>query len=131
MMAKRAIQVPDAEFAVLEVLWRRGPSTIREICAELYPTGSTSEYSTVQKLLERLESKTCVGRDRSSFAHVFTAKTSREDLIGQQLQSVAEKLCEGTLTPLLMQLVKAGKLSARDREILRELLEESEPGRPG
>jgi predicted transcriptional regulator len=124
--ARQGRDVTDAEFAVLEALWKRGPSTIRQILAEIYPTATTSDYATVQKLLERLESKGCVARDRSSFAHVFTAAISREALIGQQLQSVAEKLCEGSTTPILMQLVKAGRLTARDRDMLRRLLDQAE-----
>jgi BlaI family penicillinase repressor len=123
---RRKRNVTDAEFAVLEALWERGSSTIRGICAEVYPTATTSDYATVQKLLERLESKEFVTRDRSSFAHVFRATISREEMIGQQIQSVLEQLCEGSLTPLLMQLVKVGKLTARDREILRRLLDQAE-----
>lgn len=124
--ARQGRQVTDAEFAVLEALWKRGPSTIREIRAEIYPTATTSDYATVQKLLERLESKGCVARDRSSFAHAFAPAISREALIGQQLQSVAEKLCEGSTTPILMQLVKGGRLTARDRDVLRQLLDQAE-----
>ena len=125
-MARKRIDVSDTELAILEVLWREGPATIRHITDRLYPEGTTAQYATVQSLLERLESKGCVTRDRGGFAHVFTAKTERATLIDQRLRVVAEKLCEGSLTPLLMHLAGAARLSAGDREILRRLLDESE-----
>jgi len=117
--------VTDAELAVLEALWKEGDLSIRQIADRIYPGGGTSEYATVQKLLERLEAKGCVARDRRSFAHTFRAQIERADVIDQQLGEVAEKLCEGSLTPLLLHLVEKQKLSREDREMLRRLLEES------
>ncbi len=80
-------------------------------------------YSTVQKLLERLEEDRCVSRDRSATPHVFEAAISRDDYIGGQLRAMAEKLCGGSLTPLLTHLVKTEALSKQERTELRKLLE--------
>ena len=55
--------VTDAELAVLQTLWEHGPATIRQLADILYPGGKAAQYGTVQKLLERLEGKTCVRRD--------------------------------------------------------------------
>lgn len=120
-------RVTDAELSVLEVLWRQGDMSIRQIAEQLYPGGRTSEYATVQKLLERLEEKRCVKRDRSSFAHTFSARVDRSELIDSQLEAVAKKLCDGSFTPLLVHLVEKRKLSARDREKLRRLLDGDSP----
>ena len=65
-MARTPQDITDAELAVLQVLWEQGPATIRRITELLYPQGGTSHYATVQKLLERLETKACVRRDRSN-----------------------------------------------------------------
>jgi BlaI family transcriptional regulator, penicillinase repressor len=125
-MAAQYENVTDTELAILDVLWREGPSTIRQITEQLYPKGKFSEYTTVQSLLQRLESKKCVTRDRSAFAHIFRAKVQRAAIIGRRLQEVAEKLCEGSLTPLLLQLAEATRLTEEQREILRKLLDEPE-----
>jgi len=122
-MVRRTKDVTDAELAVLEVLWDEGPSTIRHIADRLYPDGGTSEYATVQKLLERLEGKRCVRRDRSGFAHIFSAAVDRSDLIDRRLRDVAAKLCGGSLTPLLMHLVDDVRLTRREREALRRLID--------
>jgi BlaI family transcriptional regulator, penicillinase repressor len=123
-MARTPQDITDAELAVLQVLWDEGPCNIRKITELLYPDGRAAHYATVQKLLERLEAKECVRRDRGGVVHCFTAAIDRDELIGRRLQSVAEKLCGGSWTPLLTHLVQNQKLSAQDRQALRGLIEE-------
>jgi BlaI family penicillinase repressor len=123
-MARPRTDISDTQLSVLQVLWDRGPQTIRQITDLLYPRGSTSYYATVQKLLDRLEEKHFVKRDRSGAAHAFAATIERADLIGQRLQAMAEKLCGGSLTPLLTHLVRARRLSASERHDLRTLIDE-------
>ena len=125
-MVKKTLQVTEYELAVLEVLWGRKKATIREITEQMYDEISTTAYATVQKLLERLEKKGCVDRDRSQFAHLFRARVRRSDLIGQRLESLADELCGGSLTPLLTHLVEATKLTAQQRKTLRKLIDESQ-----
>jgi BlaI family transcriptional regulator, penicillinase repressor len=123
-MAPQHENVTETELAILDVLWKQGPSTIRQISEILYPKGKFSQYATVQSLLQRLESKGYVARDRSAFVHVFRAKVKRSSVIGQQLQVVADKLCEGSLAPLLLQLAEKTRLTEQQREILRKLLDD-------
>jgi predicted transcriptional regulator len=123
-MARTPQDVTDTELAVLQVLWDGGPATIRQLTEVLYPGGGAAQYATVQKLLDRLESKGCVHRDRSESAHSFRAAIARDELIGRRLQDVAEKLCGGSLTPLLTHLMRSRPLSARERQELRSLINE-------
>src|SRR5436309_2755294 len=62
-------------------------------------------------------------RQRGARAHVFEAIADRDALIGRELRSVAEKLCGGSVTPLLTHLVRTQRLSARDRAELRALID--------
>jgi BlaI family penicillinase repressor len=126
-VSSRPIRLTDAEFAVLESLLSAGPQTIRQLTAGLYPGQSVSDYATVQKLLERLQAKRCVRRDRSKSAHVFSPAVAREDLIDDELQQIADRLCEGSLVPVLHQLVRRTRLSKKSRQKLRELLDEGDP----
>src|SRR5436190_23295556 len=114
-MARSPKDVTGKELEVLEVLWGQGPSTIQQIVERVYPGGGVSKYATVQKLLERLEEARCVARRRGVGAHTFEAIVDRDTLIGRRLRSVAEKLCGGSVTPLLTHLVRTQRLSARDR----------------
>jgi predicted transcriptional regulator len=130
-MARTPQDVTDAELAVLQLLWDGGPATIRQLTDVLYPGGGAAQYGTVQKLLDRLELKGCVRRDRTPAAHTFAAAIEREDLIGRRLQDMAEKLCGGSLTPLLTHLVRTRRLSARERQELRDLIDELAPKNKG
>lgn len=116
--------VTEAELAILQVLWDRGSATVKELTELLYPKGTKAPHATVQKLLGRLENKKCVKRDRSLWPHVYQANVAREDLIGRRLQETANDLCEGSLAPLLTHLVSAQRLSQKERESLRDLLNE-------
>lgn len=119
--------VTDAELRVLEALWAAGPSTIRKLTDRLYPNGGASHYATVQKLLERLEADALVARDRSGSSHVFVAAVDRDAFVGGQVRAVAERLCGGSLAPVLTHLLKTEALSANDRKELRKLLDARRP----
>jgi len=121
-MGRPRSDVTDAELAVLKVLWERGAATVREITEELYPAGDASALATVQKLLDRLAAKACVNRRAAGRANVFRASVAREELIAHRLRETAERLCEGSLTPLLTQLVNSKRLSDDDLAELRRLV---------
>lgn len=125
-MARTSKDITDAELSILHLLWEHGTATVRTLTPQLYddPSPSLSLYATVQKLLQRLEAKKCVARNRKVWPHEFTATIQREDLIARQLQTTADKLCEGELQPLLTCLVKVRGLSPADRQSLRGLLDE-------
>jgi predicted transcriptional regulator len=116
--------VTEAELAVLQALWERGPATRRQLADQLYPGGTTADYTTVQKLLERLEAKGYVSQRRDPAGLMFAAAVAREELISRRLRHVADKLCGGSLTPLLMNLVRARPLSAQELQELQELLQD-------
>ncbi len=122
-MAIKPADVTDAELAVLQVLWN-GPATIRQITDVIYREGLPSQYATVKKLLSRIEGKGLVERDSSQTAHRFTAAITQDDLIARRLQHVAEDICDGSHAPLLMNLLKNRKYSARERRQLHELFDE-------
>jgi BlaI family transcriptional regulator, penicillinase repressor len=123
-MPRTPQDITDAELSVLQALWDFGTATVRELVVRLYSESTLSLNATVQKLLERLEAKKCVKRNRKVWPHQFSAVVQREALIMRQLQSTADKLCAGEIQPLISSLVKARGLTAEDRRSLRGLLDE-------
>lgn len=123
-MTRTPKDVTDAELAILKVLWERESASVREITDEVYSSDSDSDYATVKKLLARLEKKKFVSRDREQIAHQFSAIVSRDDLLGIRLQGLADNLCGGSQTPLLMQLLNTEEVNAQQRQQLRDLIQE-------
>jgi BlaI family penicillinase repressor len=120
-------RVTDGEMAVLEVIWKRGDPTSRDIAHAIYDEVTDSKLASVQKLLERLEAKGCVSRDRRERAHRFAALVSREEILADRLRSLADQVCEGSLAPLATALLRSGDFSAEDRDRLRRLIDELWP----
>src|SRR5229473_5744730 len=119
-MGLKLPNIADAEWAVLQQLWEQGPATVRQLTDVLYPKGGASEYATVHKLLERLEAKKYVQRQRIGGVYLFQAAIPREDVIGRQLETLIDKMYGGSLQPLLMNLVRVKRLTAQE---LRDLLD--------
>ncbi|EDL59711.1 BlaI/MecI/CopY family transcriptional regulator [Gimesia maris] len=123
-MANKSRDVTEAELSVLQVLWCQGPLTIRGITEILEPQRVDAYYSTVKKLLERLETKGFVKREPAGIAFTYEATIDRDDLVGRRLQEVAETLCEGSLTPLLTQLAQHHDLSRKQQKVLMDLIDD-------
>jgi predicted transcriptional regulator len=122
MMNRRNEDVTEAELALLQALWDSGPATIRRLVEQVYRQSGASVYATVQKLLDRLEVKGFVERQRGGPVHVFRATVDRDELIGRRLRAVADALCDGSLSPLLSHLIERQRLSDRERKELRALI---------
>ncbi len=132
-MGRSIGDVTDAELMVLQELWELGATSVRQLVERLYPAGGPSAAPTVQKLLERLEAKGYVARDRSGHVQTFRATVDRGDLIKRRLRGLAEALCGGSLSSLLTHLVQDEGLDANQRKALRKLVDEwdSKQQKPG
>lgn len=115
--------VTETEFAILNVLWNRGPTTVREIVEAVYRKHTHSLHASVKSLLERLADKDFVVCQRRGAAHLFSATVARETFVARQLQLLADSNFGGSLTPLLITLVDNVKLSRGDREAIRGIIE--------
>jgi len=113
----------NAELAVMDLLWQNDRLTARQIREQLYPDATKAQHGTVQKLLQRLEEKGYVERDRSVFVHLFSAAISRQTYAGQQLESLADKLTAGSFAPLITHLVETKKISRDEIDRIRAILD--------
>jgi predicted transcriptional regulator len=125
-MARRS-PVSDAELEVLKVLWTAGPATVRDVSASLRRRRRRLAYNTVLTLLSRLKEKGYVAADRRDTAHLFRAKVTREDLLGSTLSALADRVCDGTASPLVHALVQGQQFSQEELEQLRQMLDKLEP----
>ena len=127
-MAPRA-PVSDAELEVLKVLWAHGPATVRDVAAALKKQRRKLAYNTVLTLLSRLRDKGYVAADTAGTAHQFHAVVTREDLLGSSLSALADRMCDGTASPLVHALVRGQHLSRQELADLRQLLDDLDGGK--
>lgn len=116
--------ITEAELEILKVLWLHQPLPSRDIAEQLYGEVTRTSMGTVQKLLSRLEEKGMVSRNRSESVHLFSAAITREEVAGMQLEDFANKLSGGSLSPFVVHLVQAKRLSKKEKEQIRRLLDE-------
>jgi predicted transcriptional regulator len=117
------------ELQIMDTLWTRGPTSIREI-QEAFPERARPAYTTVQTTVYRLETKKAVRRVKKiGNAHIFEAVVSRsaaqrrliDDLLG---------LFGGRTQPVMAQLIESGRLTLEDvkeaERTLRQMAKEKD-----
>jgi len=112
------------ELKILEALWTKGPSSVREI-QETFPAKRRPAYTTVQTIVYRLEAKNALRRARKiGNAHIFEAVISQtaaqRNLIDELLG-----LFGGRVQPLMSHLIESGQLTLDDIEKARAALRSS------
>ena len=118
--------VSRTELTVLEVLWERGPSTVRDVDTVLREQGTERAYTTVLTLLQRLQAKGWVTVDGTATPHVFAAAVSRDGLLQHRLEKVAEELTDGAASPLVQCLVENHRFTSEEIDHFRALLDDME-----
>jgi BlaI family transcriptional regulator, penicillinase repressor len=113
----------DAELAILRVLWRLGPSTVRRVQESM---GGETGYTTVLKFLQIMTEKGLVRRDESERTHVYEASVPEEQTQRQLVKDLLDKAFNGSAKALVLQALSAKKASATDLAEIRRLLDEME-----
>jgi BlaI family penicillinase repressor len=111
------------ELKIMEALWTKGPSAVREI-QESFPAKSRPAYTTVQTMVYRLEAKNAVKRTKKiGNAHIFEAVVSRAAAQRKLIDDVLG-LFGGRAQPLMSHLIESGRLTLDDVEEARKALRE-------
>lgn len=121
--------ISDAELDVLKVLWKLEQGTVRDVDKELRRKKRNWAYNTVLTLLTRLREKGYVASEKTGMAYTFRAVVSRERLLKQRLVELADRVCEGTASPIVHALIDGKKLSADDIAKFRKMLDDLEQKR--
>src|SRR3569832_1039068 len=117
-------QLPtDAELAILSVLWRLGPSTVRAVHEQLSPSQGTG-YTTVLKLMQLMAQKGLVVRDESQRSHVYRAASAEAQTQKRLLGDLMERAFEGSASQLVLRALSVTRSSAEELEQIRRLLDE-------
>lgn len=117
------------EVQILEILWRHGKASIREI-QEAFPEPRPA-YTTIQTTVYRLEGKKAVRRVRKiSNAHIFEPTVAR-DVTRHRLLDEILSFFGGKAQPMMAQLAEAGKLTLDDVRELEKTIQDLERQKAG
>lgn len=114
-----------AELQILQVLWERGPSTVREVHDALQEEKALG-YTTVLKLMQIMTTKGLVRRDENQRAHVYEAQQPAEKTKRQFAADMLERVFEGSARELMLHALASQRSTRQEIEELRNLLDEHE-----
>ena len=115
----------DAELRILQVLWDRGPSTVREVLRTLEEEHDIG-YTTVLKLMQIMADKGILEKDDSVRPQVYRASRTRRQTEKVYVGDLLDRLFRGSPGNLVLQALSARKLSSDERKQIRDLLERLE-----
>jgi len=125
-MARRKVPRPtDAELAILRVLWKRGPSTVRDVQHSLQEQRETG-YTTVLKLLQIMTEKGLVRRDESARSHVYQAVLSQDETQGQLVRDLVDRAFGGSARHLVLRALSASRATREELADIRRILDDLE-----
>ena len=111
------------ELKIMQVIWRRGRSTVSAVQAELEPPLA---YTTVQTMLNILERKEKLRRELQGRAYVYSARVTEAKALGQGLRDLIDRMFGGSSEELVMSLLKDGQIDAKKLAELTERFKEKE-----
>jgi BlaI family penicillinase repressor len=115
----------DAELGILQILWERGPSTVREIHDRI-SDAKTVGYTTVLKQMQVMHAKGLLSRSDRFRSHVYEAVQSRNLTQRQLAGSILRQVFDGSARQLLQSALAGRKVDAGELKQIRELLDDYE-----
>jgi len=109
------------ELEIMKILWQNGASTVQAVQEALEPSRPLA-YTSVQTMLNILEKKGKAKRTKQDRAHLYSAKITRESMVGRTLDDVIERLFGGSAESLVISLLESRKLSREKLSELEELV---------
>jgi BlaI family transcriptional regulator, penicillinase repressor len=125
MLTHTTAKPTASELEILQVLWERGPSTVRqvhEVLSGKRPIG----YTSVLKLMQIMTAKGTVRRNEQQRAHIYEAVQPAEKTKRQLALDVLQRVFDGSASDMMMHALAGRKASKQEIEEMRRLLGEYE-----
>ncbi len=124
-MKSAQFQPTDVELQILRILWKLGPSPVRDIHARLNADKGTN-YSTTVKMLAVMREKGLVRRREDVSPHVYRAAVTRDSAGKRLVKGLVDKVYDGAAMSLVLHALKSAKASPDELAEVRRLLAEME-----
>lgn len=118
----------DAELAILQVLWQRGPSTVRQVQDALKTERGTG-YTTMLKLMQIMYEKGLLRRDDSERSHIYEAAVSQRKTERRIVGDLLDQVFDGSARQLVLHALSVKKSSRAELDEIRKMIDELEKGK--
>ena len=115
----------EAELEILQVIWKNGPSSVREINQELQKDREVG-YTTTLKIMQIMHQKGLLTRKKSGKLHVYDVAITREETQTQVLRKLMDGFFQGSALKLAMHVLGSTHSSQEDLEEIRAFLTQIE-----
>ena len=112
----------ENEWYIMQVLWEKSPSTLREICDALKESKGWTKHA-ITSFLKRMLEKEAISVDESGKLKSYSAVWSKEDTILEETHSILDRVYRGDLLLMVSNAVKEQKLSKEEIQELKSILD--------
>ena len=113
----------DRELTILQILWDKGPCTVRQVNEAMNKDEDTG-YTTTLKLMQIMTEKGLLHRDDSQFKHIYKPAITEEKTQKQLVGDLLERAFSGSAEKLVMRALSAKKVSEKELAGIRKMLDE-------
>jgi BlaI family transcriptional regulator, penicillinase repressor len=129
-MTTNQIRPTKFELFILNVLWQKGPATVREIHAIVNESKPTA-VNTVLRMLQIMTEKELVTRDDTVRPQIYRARNSQQQTQTHLVKDLIQRAFDGSVKEMVLRALSTRKPSAKTLKAMEKLLEEFETGRGG
>ncbi len=122
MKKEQNIKPTESELEILNILWSKGPSTVKDVHEQLAATKNVG-YTTTLKIMQIMLDKQLVTRDASSKIHIYQSAVDKTQAQGQMVQRLIETVFNGSAMQLVMQALGNHNTSATELAMIQEYLD--------
>ena len=115
------LQISEAEFEVMKIVWKYAPISTNEITDKLMKTTKWSS-KTIQTLIRRLAAKGAITYEKQSRVFVYTPVVKEDEYLKQESNSFLERYYDGDITAMVSAYIENDQLSETEINTLRSLL---------
>ena len=124
-MRRKSDTLTGQELEIMKVIWPKGQATIREVYDELREQRAIA-YTTVQTMMNILETKGHLTREPGEKAHVYAPARPQQAVVKSMVREFVNRVFDGSARPLLVHLLKEKGLTERERRELQKLLDKED-----
>jgi predicted transcriptional regulator len=124
--AREAVQLPtEAELEILNILWARGPSTVRDVHTL---SSKDTGYTTVLKQMQVMAEKGLLERSEQFRSHIYAPRIAKGQTQQRLARNLLQRAFDGSARDLVLGALSSQKVSAAELKEIRELLDKYEKG---